>query len=560
MKSFFLTPNQFIKQASDGLVAVQESRYGIPIKSAKELGLDDWFKNNVETSGMVWGGGLNGSSQDTPFSIVVNPYSKHMKDPAKREALYKNEAARILMTEAPVPQYEISPQLQKWRETTFKEGEPYRDDDDMFRETVVARILTGDVGPDKNNPMPYESKPKALAEAYNNMLSALDENNKSTTEIDNEPYKLYYFEDRNTGIAARSEEEARAKKKRGGDKLVAVRTPTESEVRLMELGKWVRTRYDGNPPGKSEVEGIGMGPPLKKKANKKNIPEHILKLILKKDTKALSELGKLGSKVKMELKKSKAITDAFNMQKHLEHPDTKHFLSWDDSTDFTKYSSFIEKSAVLGFKALTGNTGPIKAIIKEIKGRGIKINRVRPENIEANLPHTSHLPIDTSVAKLNKNILNVGKGKPRMYIQKTPTGYSYLEGIIGGTNPSPIASFLHEGGHFLHSGAVKNSPLAKRPDASWLTKDLGAHWVKGQGKHVNTVIDELGANNAALQALQQSGASRDAMNFYTVARKPSFYTYFSKIKDIDNPVSNKLKAIGQEGYTKGFKGLDQVYL
>jgi len=82
-----------------------------------------------------------------------------------------------------------------------------------------------------------------------------------------EEYKLYYFEGRNTGIAARSEEEARAKKKRGGDKLVAVRTPSDSEKRLMESGKWVRTRYDGKPPGKSEVEGPGMGPPLKKKAN-----------------------------------------------------------------------------------------------------------------------------------------------------------------------------------------------------------------------------------------------------------------------------------------------------
>jgi hypothetical protein len=79
-----------------------------------------------------------------------------------------------------------------------------------------------------------------------------------------EEYKLYYFEGRNTGIAARSEEEARAKKKRGGDKLVAVRTPSDSEKRLMESGKWVRTRYDGKPPGKSEVEGPGMGPPLKK--------------------------------------------------------------------------------------------------------------------------------------------------------------------------------------------------------------------------------------------------------------------------------------------------------
>jgi hypothetical protein len=77
------------------------------------------------------------------------------------------------------------------------------------------------------------------------------------------PYKLYYFEGRNTGIAARSEEEARQKKRRGGDKLVAVRTPTEAEERDMEAGRWVRTRADGKPPGKSDAEGRGQGPPPK---------------------------------------------------------------------------------------------------------------------------------------------------------------------------------------------------------------------------------------------------------------------------------------------------------
>lgn len=76
-------------------------------------------------------------------------------------------------------------------------------------------------------------------------------------------YSLYYFEGRNTGIAARSEEEARSKKRRGGEELVAVRKPSDSEKRHMGAGKWVRTRADGLPPGKSTAEGRGLGPPPK---------------------------------------------------------------------------------------------------------------------------------------------------------------------------------------------------------------------------------------------------------------------------------------------------------
>lgn len=78
--------------------------------------------------------------------------------------------------------------------------------------------------------------------------------------------KMYFFEGRNTAVVAKSEEEARSKKKRGGDKLVVVRDPDEREQKKIDKGEWVRTRADGKPPGKSDMEGPGYGPPLKKKA------------------------------------------------------------------------------------------------------------------------------------------------------------------------------------------------------------------------------------------------------------------------------------------------------
>ena len=151
----------------------QESRYGIPIKSAKSVGLDDWFKKNTNTAGMVWGKGNNGSSINEPLSIVVNPYNKYMKNKKNREGLYKNEASRIVMAEQPVPKYKISPQLQAWREKTFTQGDAYLKNDDAFRETVVSRILTGDSGSDPKNPMPFDAEPLKIAEKYKKILYSM---------------------------------------------------------------------------------------------------------------------------------------------------------------------------------------------------------------------------------------------------------------------------------------------------------------------------------------------------------------------------------------------------
>jgi hypothetical protein len=82
--------------------------------------------------------------------------------------------------------------------------------------------------------------------------------------VKNFDYRLYYFKGRNTGIAARSAEEARKKKKRGGDELVAVRTPNETERSQMARGIWVRTRRDGKSPGQSRYgKGRGQGPARK---------------------------------------------------------------------------------------------------------------------------------------------------------------------------------------------------------------------------------------------------------------------------------------------------------
>ena len=150
-----------------------KSAYGYPVKTSKELGLDEYFKSHPDVAGMAWGGGENGSSVDEPRAVVHNPYNKNMGDPVKRDALYKIEAARHLMATNPIPQFKISPELQQWREANFKNGDPYREDDNAFRETVVSRIMVGDTG--ENGNMPFDPEPSKISQDYNKKLNESSE-------------------------------------------------------------------------------------------------------------------------------------------------------------------------------------------------------------------------------------------------------------------------------------------------------------------------------------------------------------------------------------------------
>ena len=78
--------------------------------------------------------------------------------------------------------------------------------------------------------------------------------------------RLYFFSGRNTGIVASSAKQARAKKKRGGDKIVKVRSLSSSDRKAVAKGRWVRTRKDGKSPAKSRYgKGRGYGPPRRRR-------------------------------------------------------------------------------------------------------------------------------------------------------------------------------------------------------------------------------------------------------------------------------------------------------
>lgn len=240
------------------------------------------------------------------------------------------------------------------------------------------------------------------------------------------------------------------------------------------------------------------------------------------------------------------------------------------------------KSSVLGFKALTGSMKSLKAIIQHLRGSGLggmggnefnpqlgrmvrtPIARVRPELEAARLPGTGHLPTGSSHLSQNMqgSTIAVGKGAPRLNIEMNPADNSllYTQGIRGGTNPSPIASFLHEGGHFLHHNAV--SAAAKDPARfggvdNAVMKGYGWHRLPGVRSEVNTIMDEAGANSAAMQAMRQSGASQNALNYYQAARAPSFSTYAADVKGPLNTAEQGVMDATRAGYTNS--GMEKFY-
>jgi hypothetical protein len=129
-------------------------RYGYLVEDSKDAKWDDYLKSRPDVAGMAVGQGANGDNRPD-LAIAVNPYNPHMIDPIKRDALIKLEAARHFMGENKIqPNFPITPEMQAWRQKTFKKGvDPYADDDAAFRETLISRALVNDEIP----PLPPEA-------------------------------------------------------------------------------------------------------------------------------------------------------------------------------------------------------------------------------------------------------------------------------------------------------------------------------------------------------------------------------------------------------------------
>ena len=106
------------------------------------------MKTRPDVAGMAVGQGANGDMRKDRV-IVVNPFNEWMKDKQKRQALIKVEAARHLMDiEDYNPDFEITPEMQIWRNRMFTKGvDPYATDDKAFKQTVISRLMVGDESP-----------------------------------------------------------------------------------------------------------------------------------------------------------------------------------------------------------------------------------------------------------------------------------------------------------------------------------------------------------------------------------------------------------------------------
>ena len=163
--------NQISKQINQATVPY-------PIKSPKDIGnqMDDYFKNNPQVAGMAWGAGLNGSDKNDPRSVIVNPYNQYMKDPANRQGLIQNEVIRHKMDESSYsPDLKLTPEQQQFRKSLGA----YAQDDNAFKQTLIARILTGDAMIDPVSNKSVKPTQEQIAEAQRFKQSISQQQNQT---------------------------------------------------------------------------------------------------------------------------------------------------------------------------------------------------------------------------------------------------------------------------------------------------------------------------------------------------------------------------------------------
>lgn len=88
----------------------------------------DFFKKRPEVAGMA--------TEDN--KIILNPFSKNK--PAEQQAVAKNEALRLFMKLQKVsPEFELTKEQQD-----FFKGTEYGSNPEAAKQTILARILSGD--------------------------------------------------------------------------------------------------------------------------------------------------------------------------------------------------------------------------------------------------------------------------------------------------------------------------------------------------------------------------------------------------------------------------------
>jgi len=105
-----------------------------------EKGELEFFKKRPEVAGMA--------TEDN--KIILNPFSKN--SPAEQQAVAQNEALRLFMKQQGTnPEFKLTDEQNK-----FFKGTEYEKDQAAAKQTILARILTGD--PSAKNATPEQIK------------------------------------------------------------------------------------------------------------------------------------------------------------------------------------------------------------------------------------------------------------------------------------------------------------------------------------------------------------------------------------------------------------------
>lgn len=130
-----------------------KTSYGYPVYWSNNVPeeykwVTDFLKNNPSTTGMAVGGGAQGDWDTGPRVIIRNSNSNIITDPKdpRWNGLDKIEAVRHYMVETNFnPYFKISPEQEYFRKTKFQKTDPYNTNDDAWRESIISRIITGDM-------------------------------------------------------------------------------------------------------------------------------------------------------------------------------------------------------------------------------------------------------------------------------------------------------------------------------------------------------------------------------------------------------------------------------
>ena len=182
-------------------------------------GEDKYFKENPNVAGMM--------TEDN--RVIINPYSKLTDE--EKDAVRINETLRLnFKQDNVVPNIEISEE-----QRSFFKGTPYENDEDAMKQTIMARILTGDLSAKATEEQLKEAETdlfkayKENIDHWGSVVPASDED-KLKYNLPKESYLLVKGKQHKTwDKAVQGEEERGFKIEKHGDRYFSVPQETETQ-------------------------------------------------------------------------------------------------------------------------------------------------------------------------------------------------------------------------------------------------------------------------------------------------------------------------------------------